>query len=169
MSSGYVRQKISDSGLKFVPTRIDSNIKGTLQEMVQNNNSGVHQKLNQLRKTTTSTPREVEEAVMILLFQIAAADGVAQGASIHLIIEGLKRVFLTPQERIMPLLNNAKGVLQNRLLSTSSYSELLKSSLTDDIKQNIIGIADDMIRSMGETAEVAVFYRNRLADSIGIS
>lgn len=169
MSSGYVRQKINDSAPRFMPTRIDNNVKSTLNEMVQNNNSGVHQKLNQLRKSTTSTPREVEEAVMILLFQIAAADGVAQGASIHLISEGLKRVLFTPQERIMPLLNNAKGVLQNRLLSTSSYTELLKDTLTNDIKLNIMAIADDMIRSMGEAAEVAVFYRNRLADSIGIS
>ena len=169
MSSGYTRAKFSDSASGFLTSRNPSQFRNAIQDMAQNNNSGVRQKLNQIRKNSTAASIEVEEAAMILLFQIASADGIAQGASLHLIGEGLKRIFLTPQDRVMPLLHNAKGVLQNKLLSTTPYSDLLKEHLTDDLKSNLISVADDMLRSMGDKAEVAIFYRNRLAASLGLN
>lgn len=158
---------------KIGETPITSNMLGkharfgeSFGHAVDSNQTGIKKEVASLRKEKGRDLALIEEATLILLYQLSSADSVKiPSVALHLITEGLKAIFGTKLERIRVLVPHAEAILTNKMINTSKYFDAL-AGLSLEEKERLALLSDDIIRSLGESASLSLFYNQKFKDSL---
>ena len=138
----------------------------TLNELFANNHEA-KQKRESFRKQQGIDPRELEVALAVLLVDLASCDDNFEPQEFTVIQEGLSRLFGTSKEEVSSLVNQAKTILANLRGSTSS-AELLHEHLSDEQKEAVLCVIDQVIDADGVEDGFEVYLRHKFRDLLGL-
>ena len=119
-------------------------------------------------KTTCTAPlRNIELAVAILLVDLASIDQNFDMEEFSVIRDGLNRIFGTTGDEVSKLVNQATLVLRN-LRGTSKFAEVLRDSLSNEDKKEIINLIDQVIAADSKMDDYEVYLKHKFADLLGL-
>lgn len=120
------------------------------------------------RKGLKGAPKnELELALTVLLVDIASADQHFDACEYTKIELGLRRVFGTTKNEVVPLVNQAKQVMAN-MRGTSTFTTLLRENLTDELKHTVFEVIGDVIDADGVQDGFEIYLREKFAEALGL-
>jgi uncharacterized tellurite resistance protein B-like protein len=138
----------------------------TIQQIFANNTKEL--KASNLLKGKKKVARtELELALTILLVELASCDQSFDQKEYRLIAAGLRRVFGTCLGDVTALVNRAQVVTQN-LRGSKQFSELLRDNISEEHKEQIIEVIDQVIMADGVEDPYETYLRHKFADALGV-
>ncbi|GEM_PF-6465657 len=164
--SSNVRQRIGETPITSSMLGKHARFGESFGHAVDSNKTGIKKEMASLRKEKGRDLAAIEEGLVILLYQMSAADAERiPSVALHLITEGLKAILGTKLEKIRVLVPHAEAILRNKVISTTKYFEAL-AFLAHEEKERLAILSDDIIRSLGDSASLAHFYHQKFKDSL---
>lgn len=164
--SSNVRQRIGETPITSSMLKKHTRFGETFGHAIDSNKIGIKKEVSSLRKERGRDLASIEEALVILLYQMSAADSERiPSVALHLITEGLKAILGTKLEKIRILIPHAEAILRNKVISTNKYFESL-AFLAHEEKERLALLSDDIIRSLGESASLSHFYHQKFKESL---
>ncbi len=131
-------------------------------------NQGVKQFSRKSAKTACrAKKKDLELALTVLLVDLACCDQNFDQQEYQIIISGLQRIFGTGKHEIQALVNQANIALAN-LRGVGRFAGLLNESLSDEQKQQVMDIIDEIIHIDGEVDGFEVYLHHKLATMLGM-
>jgi uncharacterized tellurite resistance protein B-like protein len=110
---------------------------------------------------------EQELALTVLLVDLATCDENFHPREYEVISRGLARLFGAGPEHVADLVQRAKAVLGN-LRGTTQFAELLRSSLSEEQKQVVAQLIDDVIAADQVEDGFEIYFRQKYLSLLGI-
>lgn len=111
--------------------------------------------------------RDLELALTVLLVELASCDQNFDMPEYNIIAGGLKRLFGTTKEEVTTLVNQANLVLSN-LRGTSKFGSTLKENLTQDERNVVMEVINDVISADGREDGYETYLRQKFAGFLGV-
>jgi len=114
-----------------------------------------------------ASKRELEQALTVLLVELASCDQNFDTNEYNLIISGLKRIFGTDRNQVTMLINHANLMIAS-MRGSSGYGSLLRENLSIPQRQNILEIVEEIIAADGRIDGFELYVRNKIAELLGL-
>ena len=114
-----------------------------------------------------ASKRELEQALAILLVELASCDQNFDTNEYNIIISGLKRIFGTERNQVTALINQANAMIAS-MRGSSGYGVLLRDNLSIPQRQNILEIVEEIISADGRVDGFEIYVRNKIAELLGL-
>ena len=107
-------------------------------------------------------------AVTVLLVELASSDQSFDPPEYQAIQSGLKQLFGATREEITALINQANLVLAN-LRGTSSFAETLRDNMSEQDKQTVLQVIDDVINADGKIDGYEIYLKTKVEKLLGVT
>jgi uncharacterized tellurite resistance protein B-like protein len=112
--------------------------------------------------------KQLELALTVLLVDMASADQNFNQEEYTTIASALTRTFGTHPKDIRALINQAQLVIKN-LRGTTQFAELLRDALTQEDREKIMEVIDEVISADGKEDPFETFLRHKFADILEVT
>ena len=126
-------------------------IGSTMRDIFKANDSIVAKSMDARGQKRTKGPSniEIQEALAVVLVDVAMCDQEFSSSEYHQIADGMHRMFGTQKNDSQKLIHQAKLVLGN-MRGCSRQAEILKTTLSDSDRAVILEIIDNIIAADGK-------------------
>ena len=115
-----------------------------------------------------ATARELELALVVVLVDLALADGIFDPREKEIIYHGVESRFGSSRAEVIDLINQATVIL-NGLRGSSRYTTILRENLDLNKRVEVVHLINDLIAADGKEEGLETYLRERYAKALGVT
>jgi uncharacterized tellurite resistance protein B-like protein len=143
-----------------------NNLKKSFSESIKRAIEVKELEKKELKRLEESASRqELEQALTVLLVELASSDQNFDQEEYQTICMSLKRLFNTDRSEARRLINQANTIL-SQMRGTTVFAYLLRDNLEKSEREVIADIIDELVATDGEVDDFEIFHRERIKSII---